>query len=113
MKASDVSVYDKPIYFHPTRTPSSVVRILPRHLRELIGIEEIEAEHKILNSTTAFTSNTLFIHILSQWPLFGSSVYEVSVSRVDHIMLWCWAYYVGMLVPTLIVQQLIFRKNIK
>lgn len=59
---------------------STVVRILPRHLRELTQPSEIRAAHETLVGTPALLANVTFLEILKQWPLFGAIQFEVSVS---------------------------------
>jgi len=61
---------------------STVVRILPRHLRELTQPAEIRAAHETLVGTAALHANIAFLEILKQWPLFGAIQFEVSVSCV-------------------------------
>lgn len=59
---------------------STVVRILPRHLRELTQPADIRAAHETLVGTAALHANVAFLEILKQWPLFGAIQFEVSVS---------------------------------
>jgi len=59
---------------------STVVRILPRHLRELTQPTEIRSAHETLVGTPALLANVAFLEILKQWPLFGAIQFEVSVS---------------------------------
>jgi len=61
-------------------TGSTVVRILPRHLRELTQPAEIRFAHEALVGTPALLANVAFLEILKQWPLFGAIQFEVSVS---------------------------------
>ena len=58
---------------------STVVRILPRHLRDLQSTE-IRAVHETLIGTAPLIANVAFLEILKQWPLYGATMFEVSVS---------------------------------
>ena len=62
---------------------STVVRILPRHLRELTQPADIRAVHETLVGTPALLANVAFLEILKQWPLFGAIQFEVSVSNAS------------------------------
>jgi len=62
---------------------STVVRILPRHLRELTQPVEIRAVHETLVGTPALLANVAFLEILKQWPLFGAIQFEVSVGQIS------------------------------
>jgi len=66
---------------------STVVRILPRHLRELTQPAEIRAVHETLVGTPALLANIAFLEILKQWPLFGAIQFEVSVSITIYLLL--------------------------
>jgi len=71
------------------RVASTVVRILPRHLRELTQPADIRAVHETLVGTPALLANVAFLEILKQWPLFGAIQFEVSVSwSIDCELLW-------------------------
>lgn len=59
---------------------SSVVRILPRHLRDLMVLSEISSIHRTLMGISPLVANIAFLEILKQWPLYGAVLYEVSVS---------------------------------
>lgn len=63
---------------------SSVVRILPRHLRDLMVLSEISMVHRTLVGTSPLVANIAFLDILKQWPLYGAVLYEVSVSALPH-----------------------------
>jgi len=67
---------------------STVVRILPRHLRELTQPAEIRAAHETLVGTPALLANVAFLDILKQWPLFGAIQFEVSVSFAAVLLLY-------------------------
>lgn len=59
---------------------SSVVRILPRSMRANIKVEDIVAAHQNLLDMTPNQAILTFIEMLKSWPLFGSTLFEVSVS---------------------------------
>ena len=59
---------------------SSVMRILPRHLRDLINMEEIPPLHKTLLGTAPTQANITFMNILRLWPLYGATMFDVTVS---------------------------------
>ena len=56
------------------------MRILPRHIRDLIQVPEIATVHKLCVGMSQIAANIACLHILSQWPLYGASFFEVSVS---------------------------------
>ena len=58
------------------------MRILPRHLRDLLVIDDIVLLHKTFAGTPCVQINIAFIEILKQWPLYGSTMFKVTVS--DH-----------------------------
>ena len=66
---------------------STVVRILPRHLRELTQPADIRAVHETLVGTPALLANVAFLEILKQWPLFGAVQFEVSVGSSTSIQI--------------------------
>jgi len=57
-----------------------VVRILPRDMRGSIKVEDIRAAHHNLTDMTPNQAILTFIEMLKSWPLFGSTLFEVSVS---------------------------------
>ncbi|XP_076097464.1 myosin-VIIa-like isoform X5 [Mytilus galloprovincialis] len=59
---------------------SSVVRILPRSMRANIKVEDIVAAHQNLLDMTPNQAILTFIEMLKSWPLFGSTLFEVSQS---------------------------------
>lgn len=57
------------------------MRILPRHLRELINIADIQTVHKTLTGISPIAADIAFLDVLKHWPLYGASFYEVTVSN--------------------------------
>ncbi|CAH1792132.1 unnamed protein product [Owenia fusiformis] len=67
----DISLSDTCDYY-------SVMRILPRSLRETIDTSEIEAIHQSLEGTEPRKAVLSFIDLLSKsWPLRGAAVFEI------------------------------------
>ena len=60
---------------------SSVMRILPRHLRELIHIPDISLVHKTLHGVSPMAANIKFLDVVRHWPLYGATFFEITVSR--------------------------------
>ena len=56
------------------------MRILPRHLRELVDSSDVARVHASLKGTTIISANVAFIDILRHWPLYGATMYDVTVS---------------------------------
>ena len=75
------------IDFVKTSLCSSVMRILPRHLREVVSVLDISHLHQSLIGMSYTGANLAFMDVLKNWPLFGSTVYEVSVSFFHMLML--------------------------
>ncbi len=57
----------------------SVMRILPRHLRDLIHVSDIAADHRNLNNVSPMGANIAFIEVLKAWPLYGAAFFDVTV----------------------------------
>ena len=66
----------------------SVMRILPRHLRDLINIADIAAVHSGLEGTSPMSANVAFLDILHLWPLYGATFYKVTVSIISSLFLF-------------------------
>lgn len=64
---------------------SSVMRILPRDMRPHVNVEEISAAYKALNDVSPQQAIMSFIQLLKNWPLFGSTVFEVSQSYTSSL----------------------------
>ncbi|XP_036363572.1 unconventional myosin-X isoform X4 [Octopus sinensis] len=64
---------------------SSVMRILPRDMRPQVKVEEIQAAYKMLNDVSPQQAIMSFIQLLKVWPLFGSTVFEVSQSYTSSL----------------------------
>jgi hypothetical protein len=60
---------------------STVTRILPRNIRELVREDDISAMHKALTGMDATQANIAFMEVLRNWPLYGATMFEVSVSN--------------------------------
>ena len=58
------------------------MRILPRHLRDLMQVSEVAVIHKTLAGTPPMAANIEFLSVLKHWPLYGATVYEVTVSKI-------------------------------
>lgn len=58
------------------------MRILPRHLRDLIRLDDVMANHKRLGKMSQFKAQIDFLRLLQLWPLFGSVMFEVDVSTL-------------------------------
>ena len=58
----------------------SVMRILPRHLRDLIHVTDIAADHRNLFELSPMAANIAFIEVLKHWPLYGATFFDVTVS---------------------------------
>ena len=56
------------------------MRILPRHLRDLIHVSDISTDHRNLYSLSPMASNVAFIEVLKHWPLYGATFFDVTVS---------------------------------
>ena len=56
------------------------MRILPRHLRDLIHVTDIAADHRNLFELSPMAANIAFIEVLKHWPLYGASFFDVTVS---------------------------------
>ena len=69
---------------------SSVVRILPRHLRDLMQTNEISAVYKNLAGMTGLEANIAFLNILREWPLFGATMFDVSQSALSSLPAKLW-----------------------
>ena len=63
------------------------MRILPRHLRELIDVSEISDVHKTLIGTSAVAANIAFLDVLKHWPLYGATFFEVTVSTSSELLI--------------------------
>ena len=73
----EVFVFNKSFLFYVN---SSVMRILPRHLRDLVDSGDIARVHSTLKGTDLISANVAFIDILRHWPLYGATMYDVTVS---------------------------------
>ena len=62
---------------------SSVMRILPRDMRPHVRLEDVVILHKSMSDLMPGQAVLQFIEVLKSWPLFGASIFEISVS--DHI----------------------------
>lgn len=58
---------------------SSVMRILPRDMRPYVKLEDIVILHKSMSDLMPGQAVLQFIEVLKAWPLFGASVFEISV----------------------------------
>ena len=58
----------------------AVVRILPRHLRDLIRLDDVMTNHKRLGKLSQFKAQIDFLRLLQLWPLFGAVMFEIDVS---------------------------------
>ena len=56
------------------------MRILPRDMRPHVRVEDIVILHKSLSDLTPSQAVLQFIEVLKGWPLFGASVFDISVS---------------------------------
>ena len=57
------------------------MRILPRHLRELISVDDIPVLHKSLARTPPSQAKIRFMHILRHWPLYGATMFTVTAGQ--------------------------------
>ncbi|CAL1545802.1 unnamed protein product [Lymnaea stagnalis] len=57
---------------------TSVMRILPRDMRCTVRPEEVATTHKTVLDMSPHQAVISFINLLKNWPLFGSTVFEVS-----------------------------------
>ena len=69
---------------------SSVVRILPRHLRDLMQTNEMSAVYKKLAGMTGLEANIAFLNILREWPLYGATMFDVSQSALTSLPAKLW-----------------------
>lgn len=58
------------------------MRILPRHLRELIHIPDISLVHKTLHAVSPMSANIRFLQVIRHWPLYGATCFDVVVSDI-------------------------------
>ena len=56
------------------------MRVLPRRLREFIHVEEIECAYRTLGGISSVQADIAFLDVLKNWPLYGATIYQVSVS---------------------------------
>ena len=68
------------------------MRILPRHLRDLIHVSDIAADHRNLFDLSPMAANIAFIEVLKHWPLYGATFFDVTVSTrigiCSHSRIW-------------------------
>ncbi|XP_059160288.1 unconventional myosin heavy chain 6-like isoform X2 [Physella acuta] len=57
---------------------TSVMRILPRDMRCTVRPEEVATAHKTVLDMSPHQAVISFIHLLKSWPLFGTTIFEVS-----------------------------------
>ena len=63
---------------------SSVMRILPRDMRPHVRLEDVVILHKSMIDLMPAQAVLQFIEVLKSWPLFGASIFEISV-RLQHL----------------------------
>lgn len=56
-----------------------MLRILPRPMRGYIRLEDIVTVHRTLLDLSPQQAVTSFISVLQEWPLFGATIFPVSV----------------------------------
>ena len=61
---------------------SPVMRILPCDMRPYVHLEDIVILHKSMSDLMPGQAVLQFIEVLKSWPLFGASVFEISVSEL-------------------------------
>ena len=59
---------------------SSVMRILPRDMRPHVRLEDVVILHKSMSDLMPGQAVLQFIEVLKSWPLFGASIFDISVS---------------------------------
>ena len=55
------------------------MRILPRDMRPHVRLEDVVILHKAMSDLMPGQAVLQFIEVLKSWPLFGASIFEISV----------------------------------
>ena len=66
---------------------SSVMRILPRDMRPHVRLEDVVILHKSMSDLMPGQAVLQFIEVLKSWPLFGASIFDISVSSLTEFKL--------------------------
>ncbi|ELU17223.1 hypothetical protein CAPTEDRAFT_210514 [Capitella teleta] len=76
---------------------TSVIRILPRHLRDQVQSAEVAKVHASLKGLDIMSANVAFIDILRHWPLYGATMYDVTQTTADGLpkLLWLTVTQMG------------------
>ncbi len=61
------------------------MRILPRHLRDLIDVLDIALDHRNVSGMAPMAANIAFIEVLKAWPLYGATFFDVTVREGPHL----------------------------
>ena len=62
------------------------MRILPRHLRDLMRVSDIANVHRTLGGLNPIDANIAFLDVLKLWPLYGATSFSITVSIICNIL---------------------------